>query len=313
MDDARETVSSKPEYGRRLMVNILDRVAATDPSRPFIFVPRSSEPRDGWKPIMYKEISNAVNYVSQKIAEKFREESRQDAFPTVSYIGPSDIRYLIVLLASVKAHCKALFISPRNSSEAQLSLFKATNCELLFYAEPFQTMIQHWLREHLMQVIMVPSADEWLRLTPALFPYNRAFDEGRWDPLIVLHTSGSTGLPKPIIVRQGSLAIADQLRLRPMFSFKEWATRSKRLFLPMPLFHMAGVVVSLVMTLYYDVPVALGIPERPLGPELVAECLANADVDAVMLPPSILEALSLNRDFVTRLAKLSYVGYGGGE
>lgn len=36
------------------------------------------------------------------------------------------------------------------------------------------------------------------------YPYNKTFEEGEWDPLCVLHTSGSTGLPKPIVVMQVS-------------------------------------------------------------------------------------------------------------
>lgn len=40
----------------------------------------------------------------------------------------------------------------------------------------------------------------------APFPFDRTFEQAEWDPLCVLHTSGSTGLPKPIPVIQVSLS-----------------------------------------------------------------------------------------------------------
>ncbi len=40
-------------------------------------------------------------------------------------------------------------------------------------------------------------------------PYSKAFEGARWEPLCVLHTSGSTGIPKPIVVRHGMIAIND--------------------------------------------------------------------------------------------------------
>lgn len=48
-----------------------------------------------------------------------------------------------------------------------------------------------------------------------VYPYDKTFDEARQDPFVVMHTSGSTGLPKPIRVPNGSLATVDAQHLLP--------------------------------------------------------------------------------------------------
>lgn len=89
-----------------------------------------------------------------------------------------------------------------------------------------------------MQAIEVGPLESWfLEEEVEPFPYNKTFEEAEWDPLCVLHTSGSTGIPKPIIVRQGMLAIGDQYNERPYWKgrkifIRAFAENSKRNFIP---------------------------------------------------------------------------------
>ena len=64
---------------------------------------------------------------------------------------------------------------------------------------------------------------------------------------------------------------------------------------------------------YWDMPISLGIGDRPLSSELVVDCLENVDADAALLPPALLEELSQDPETIKPLAKLSYVAFGGGE
>ena len=41
------------------------------------------------------------------------------------------------------------------------------------------------------------------------YEYKKTFEEAAHDPFIVVHTSGSTGLPKPIILYHGGMATVD--------------------------------------------------------------------------------------------------------
>ncbi len=80
-----------------------------------------------------------------------------------------------------------------------------------------------------------------------------------------------------------------------------------------PLFHAAGLYITMTLDLYWDVPVAFGIGDRPLSADIIEESLKHADVNAVVLPPAILEELSQSEESMRLLSRLSYVGFGGGK
>ena len=67
-----------------------------------------------------------------------------------------------------------------------------------------------------MKLLDVPEIDELLDAESAeIFPYNKTFDEAIQDPFCLLHTSGSTGVPKPISWSHGLIGTMDAVRLLP--------------------------------------------------------------------------------------------------
>lgn len=57
---------------------------------------------------------------------------------------------------------------------------------------------------------------------------------------------------------------------------------------------------------------ALGVGDRPLTAESVVEGYEAAGCDALVVPPSIVEDISLLSGSLEKLQKLSYVACGGG-
>ncbi|KAK7436459.1 hypothetical protein CaCOL14_003810 [Colletotrichum acutatum] len=308
---------AQPQYGKRLIPQVLDEVAKSEPNREFISVPRSSNPQDGWKPISYKQIANAVNRIAQRIIDK-RGKPEPGSFPTLTYIGPNDARYMIIMIACIKAGYKALLISPRNSFEGQMNLFEKTDCHIICFDSSFKDVIQPLLEERPMDAIMVSSADAWLSDDEVPhFPYNKTYEEAENDPVVVLHTSGSTGLPKPIVARVGMMAVADAFHNVPDFMGSENCIKSimhgTRLFLPMPLFHAAGCYMLTFATIYWERPVALGFTDRPLTPQTVIDAAQYAKIDNVILPPAILEEMAHMPEGIAALQKFKRVNFGGGN
>lgn len=78
--------------GNLTVPNIIDQRAAYEPLREACSIPRTANPRDGWRIITYKELANSVNYMAQVILQNYGAPPK-DTFPTICYIGPNDIRY----------------------------------------------------------------------------------------------------------------------------------------------------------------------------------------------------------------------------
>ncbi|KAI1406984.1 hypothetical protein F5Y13DRAFT_207076 [Hypoxylon sp. FL1857] len=310
--------SNSIAYGRRLIPHLIDKIAAEDPQRESFQIPRSDKPKDGWRIITFKTYANAINRCAHRIVETCGP-APDSTFPTIAYIGPQDARYLVLMVAAVKAGYQALFISPRNSQEGQINLFNKTDCHILWFPPSQLAMVEPWLKGRNMNTFQVDSLEDWLSPEEVPdFPYKRTFEQAEWEPLCVLHTSGSTGLPKPIVVRQGMMAISDAYHDMPNWQgythwVCAWAEKSKRHFVPMPLFHAAALYLFVFHALYWDTPIAFPIIDRPLSSDLVIECLDNLDVELVVLPPSILEDMSQSEEGITALKKLNMVSFGGGS
>lgn len=99
------------------------------------------------------------------------------------------------------------------------------------------------LAQRSMKVLAIPEVDELLQTEPVLdYSYNKTFDEASNDPFCVLHTSGSTGHPKPIIWKNSLLATLDASRLLPESSGRPpWVvifSETDRFFSAFPFFHV---------------------------------------------------------------------------
>lgn len=105
---------------------------------------------------------------------------------------------------------QALLISPKNSIEGQLSLIeKSEAIALLFTPEMNDQVVEPIVASSNIRTHTVPELEALIdgapvdSITPAF--YGEPLEELCARPMLVLHTSGSTGIPKPIIQRYGYL------------------------------------------------------------------------------------------------------------
>ncbi|EXL40688.1 hypothetical protein FOCG_16840 [Fusarium oxysporum f. sp. radicis-lycopersici 26381] len=309
-------INNESNVTHRVLIDLIHEIATNDPDRAFTYTPSSSDPQDGWKPVTHLQLANAVDHLAHDISKTVTKTS-DDEVPTVAYIGPSDFRYTVILLASVKAGCKVLFISPRNTPAVQLSLFDATKCRYLYTTDSFRSIMQPCLDQRTMEVSMIESIDYLLSVTPKPFPYSRSIEQVRWDPLVVLHTSGSTGVPKPVFLKQGIMCAFEEFLHLPKFHgspypFNEWAERANKIFLGMPMYHAAGTYLPLSF-IYIGLSTVMPLPNQPLNVDTAMQYLNRSGADGALLPPSVIDGLAASEEGMEALAKLKLLITGGGS
>lgn len=82
---------------------------------------------------------------------------------------------------------------------AHVNLFNLLGCKKLVAPNPPPQAVTTIVASHDIAVLEIPSVADLLNQVYPEYAYKKSFDEARKDPLVVLHTSGTTGLPKPIV------------------------------------------------------------------------------------------------------------------
>lgn len=206
-------MSTRPAYGRRLVPQVLDELATTDPRRVYAAIPKTADVKDGYRDITVAGLARCVNFMARWIETKF---GRSDCFETITYVGLSDLKGIVTLLAAIKTGYKVSFQprcfimaspvkvkadngqllvpSPRNPPATNLHLMHQTKSTKVLHAEEL-TPLMKALRDLDPSVTFaaVPPFQDMFDGQAEQYPYKKTFEQARNDPIVVLHSSGSTG------------------------------------------------------------------------------------------------------------------------
>lgn len=97
------------------------------------------------------------------------------------------------------------------------------------------------LEAYEMRVCQIPELKDLLDQDSPRYPYEKTFDEARNELLVALHTSRTTGLPKPVIwTHDWAASFARELGFTPCFDSLDRLVLEVRLFSLIPPFHVSG-------------------------------------------------------------------------
>jgi long-subunit acyl-CoA synthetase (AMP-forming) len=136
-------------------------------------------------------------------------------------------------------------ISPRNSVDADLAVIERSKCDNWILPKQHPDHLEEVFARHPMKILHIAEAEEILctDLVPH-FAYDKTFEEAKSEPFCVLHTSGSTGHPKPIIWKHSLLATLDASRLLPEHEGRPpWVVifgETERFYSAFPFFHVSA-------------------------------------------------------------------------
>ncbi|KAI8631702.1 acetyl-CoA synthetase-like protein [Xylariaceae sp. FL1651] len=308
-EDIHPVFQSSHASLRRLIHLIPDELAEAVPEHPLFSLAKTEHPRDGFTDVSASCFANAINRAAWWLSESLGQPSN---FDTVAYIGSNDIRYLLFMFAAIKVGYKMLFTSPRNNLDGHLNVLEKSDCQIFLAASDLNTNVQPILEQRQMRTLVVPKLNELLDSSPVpVYPYTKLFDDALHDPCLVLHTTGSTGLPKPIVWKNGMLTTYEAWRLVPPIDGYVPTTdiyqEATRAYTSMPLFHTSGINAAITWALCLGVTLVYGDPHVPPNAAYVAKMHQYAGVDATMGAPSIYEDLSGHPEWLDGLKRMHYV------
>jgi acyl-CoA synthetase (AMP-forming)/AMP-acid ligase II len=136
-----------------------------------------------------------------------------------SKLGAQCVIYTAWTTGQKLINLQALFLSPKNNIEGSLAVLEAANCNIWVHPSEQRhrlPVIQQTLEQRPMQVLQLPKLAELLDAEGTKpFPYAKEFKDAAQDPFCMLHTSGTTGVPKPISWSHGLIGTMDAVRLLP--------------------------------------------------------------------------------------------------
>ncbi|MCJ1463039.1 hypothetical protein MMC07_001643 [Pseudocyphellaria aurata] len=305
-----------PRYPKKQLLNhIVDGMARARPHALYAEFPKSATTYDaGFYKITYAALANAVNGVAWLLD---RELGPGKAHETLTYIGPRDFRHNVMILGAVKAGYKASEVFEKSwSIPAYTNLFRITDCKLIAAAEPLPPVVDEILAVHPLRVIRVPSVQELLTAKYPHYPFEKTFEEARDEPLVVMHTSGTTSLPKPIVYTHDFAACYNRItQLNPPAGYKssEKNFQANRLFVMMSPFHAANLFTTLISAIPNQTVIILPLSGVEASAQVLVDGLKHTRADIAMLTPTMVEEIARNPallDFVSR--NLDTIFYGGG-
>lgn len=146
---------------------------------------------------------------------------------------------------------------------------------------------------------------------------------------LILHSSGSTGLPKPIEHNENFLQSSllcgkiclilirrtSRLTLATLDVYVDFQTESVTAAFPLPCFHMMGFLVQIVMAIGQCTPIGLWIPSLatpaapppPPTPELTMQSAMRVNSGVMIVVPSFI--VEWIRDPVSCLHRFSFAAF----
>ncbi|KAK3332836.1 hypothetical protein B0T19DRAFT_457824 [Cercophora scortea] len=306
----------------RSLPDIVDTLADEVPDNVWVKVPLSSLDSDGpeeeelvWDNVTWRQLSRAVDAMAHWIDQHLGSPATKSE--TVAYMGVNDIRYAIVILATLKTGYTSLLTSPRNSQQGHSSLLTATSCHKFLFTDELQLIAQNIVTAHTSPVkaLQIPLLHDLLDPLSSHPPYlNTTPSPSEQDTLLILHSSGTTGLPKPVHIKAGTLNILPSILSMPTppgrVNMHDVLYRSRLMLSAAPMFHVMGLNL-LLRSIYHQGPLVLLPPGQPPSAPLLIRTITATNPASMIAAPSLLEAMASTPEGLSAISTLETTFFGG--
>ncbi|KAI0479449.1 hypothetical protein GGR56DRAFT_378745 [Xylariaceae sp. FL0804] len=293
-----------------LIPNVIKR-RQRDQARPYAVVLSSNGAR---QQVDFEDLENCSNRAAWLL----------DSLPgcQVLYMGPSDVRYAIWLIAAIKTGRSIVFPSLANNVTANERFFETLGCKTLLHAPEAKSALAPLLEavNGTIECIATPSYETMMSkdVTP-IYPFDKAFEEAQNDVFMCLHTSGTSGHPKPIFWNHlAAWSIVSYLDPniisadgQPIIDGYKDIVQGRDVLLPMALSHFSGIG-NIIAAMYSDTTLFIPAPGTSLTPDNLTFLLQESKCSSAFLAPFMLEAMMNYPPALEALKSLRHIVYSGG-
>ena len=216
---------------------------------------------------------------------------------------------------------QVLFSSHINSLAAHLNLLQLCDCQLFLSASGVD--VADIVAARQMRHALCPELDELIDSSlVAEYPMRKSFEQAANDTFLILHSSGTTGLPKPIRITHAQIAANDYLTQLPEEcacggpGFRRISPIKEcmgRLIVPFAPFHVISAAILLCLTVFGKTTYLFGPVDRSMSATDLLDAIEYGRGDCTFCSPALLEKYAASEEDLLRLGKLSTITYGGGE
>ncbi|KAI1500659.1 putative NRPS-like enzyme [Biscogniauxia marginata] len=298
-----------------LLPHIVDRLARETPEAVYGLWPIAPASYEaGFRTVTYAQLANIINGLAWWLVERLGPGQNHEV---LTYVGPNDVRLTALVLASIKAGYALFLTSPRNSPAAHLSLFESLKCTTLVTTAPTPPPALGIIEAVKPRLLTAPSIDELIGKAYPPYVYNKTYEEGRWDPLWIIHTSGSTGIPKPLIWTQEAGARHHNCSARDPpegIPSLDRFCHGKRVMATVPPFHGAGLAQYLFNAIPFGNSVIAPAAGAIATGQGLVDALKQTPADIAVLVPSVVAELAQSPELLEYCAShLEMILYIGGD
>jgi len=219
----------------------------------------------------------------------------------VALLGPSNPDYIVSILALSRMGFSVLFLSTRLPTNAYVSLLQQTECTRILSSARFGgtvTSIQEVYPS--LQNFSMPDQSVWARPATSRASFERQVELVNEEDTVafIVHSSGSTGVPKPIYQTHRQC-------------LSNYATGSgMRAFVTLPLFHNHGLA-TMFRGMVTGKRTAVYNTNLPLTNANLVAAMRAADFESFHCVPYALKVLAETEEGIAELAKAKLVLFGG--
>ncbi|KAK1596670.1 male sterility protein [Colletotrichum navitas] len=290
--------------------------AATQPLRAAFISPVD----DSFEVFDWSALQNlcceASAYYSEKLRNEIGHANGAGQQPTVALLGTgTSIDYLVTQIALNSLHVRVLLLSNKNSPATRDHLLQVCNAVAIVVDKANEASLGGEGEACRLSVVNLASLADLRESRQKVLKDKVAFETtDEWNlQSMIIHSSGSTGMPKPIIHTNRSLCqIARMYRLLPEYFIENW-------YLCFPLFHIAGLSIAL-SGIPTGLPTSLPPANWPPAPSSILSAWKALEeigypADCLHCAPSVIEDLyeyiSLTTKDFTPLTRLKVLQPGG--